>query len=266
MTNAKNKRSFKKTLILLLGLLLILTTVDHIFLKTKRLKTQKITITDKTIPPSFDGAKILVFSDVYDNVSQLEKVKTLVDKVKPDFIINLGNLMSEDFEDKDLIEMNLREMDAPFGKYTLLSNEDLELADDLKSLYYNAEFRVQYNSMPKVYRGENEAIRFVFLQSEEAYENALELNQETFNLGFAYDANQIDHKYPLHTLITSNNQTSMINIPFLKDYLYESDYLKKHEVVSGVHLRQTSGISSFDEDFRLFSTPDILVLTLRSSE
>ncbi len=266
MTEERNKRSFKKIFLLLLSLFIVFTTVDHMFFKTKRLHIQNITIEEASIPSSFDGAKILVFSDVYNNVSQLEKVKAQTQKIKPDFIVHLGNLMSEGFEDKDLIEMHLGEMDAPFGKYTTLAQEDIEQTETVKKLYDNAEFRLQYNSMPKVYRGENESIRFIFLQPGEEYENALGLEDKGFTIGFSYDAKQIDHNYPLHTLFSSKNKVSMINIPILKEFLYEDEYLKKHETINHVELRQTSGISSFDNDFRLFSTPDILVITLRSSE
>lgn len=268
----ENKVSRKFILSLLLITLLVVLYADAKYFRIRRLNTQNIILKDELIPTSFDNTKLLIFSDINGDLNQLNKVKEKVSKEKPDFIIFLGNLINDPAE-KEIIKKGLEALDAPLGKYAILNKDDYQENLELtKELYAQADFRLQDSSVLYVYNKSNEAIQFVFfdldgpdmIDSDSLLEK---INPETLTLGFSSNKKQITQDNTgIHTLFSSSNKHSKIGIPYLKNFIYDDQHLKKHEVLEQVNIRLTSGISTPEPALRLFSTPDIIIVKLRSSE
>lgn len=275
MTEKNKKQSrinFKFILLLAIIVLIVGFYVDAKVLSVKRLRVQEVSLESNKVPESFHKSKILIFSDIMGDLDQLEKVKTNVKKYKPDFIIFLGNLMSDNTQDKDLIEEYLEAMDAPLGKYALLARSDYQNdLEDTKQIFSNADFRLQETSLVNVYNKTNEKIQFVFIDYDgagvESSEKVIDsVDLDALVLAYAYNPAQIDNSnIGVHTLFSSKNKNSKVNIPYLSQMIYDDKYLNKHQVIKDVNLRLTTGISTEKPLFRLFSSPDIILVTLRSS-
>ena len=91
---------------LLVGILIFLTLLFSVllysrFLGVKGLKTNEIIIKDD-IPSSYDGLKIVHFSDLhYKKVITEKEIKNLIKeikKIKPDIVLFTGDLADDDYK------------------------------------------------------------------------------------------------------------------------------------------------------------------------
>lgn len=273
-TNQKSKKPrFKLILIGLViaaicGLLLEMTQ-----LSIKRLKIQTVIIQNENIPNSFNNAKIFVFSDVRGNVDQLEKVKNLVNKEKPSFIIFLGNLLGETDDHIDLIQKQLKEMDAPMGKYALLSSEDYKNnIETIKETLKNAEFRIKTNEFFNVYHTTPEPIGFAMFDNSASVEvspNQLveSFPNDSFLLAFAHDPDIIDILSPsVHTLVAGKTEHGKVRLPLLGSVIDRDAHINKHEIIHDVSLRLTAGVGTSSPEIRLSTNPDVMIIQLKSSQ
>lgn len=269
----QNRINFKFILFLALVILLGGLYVEAKILSIKRLKIQKVTLSDEKISPSFNKTKILVFSDVRGDVDQLDKVVENVSSNKPDFIVFLGNLYGDDLEEQDFITKKLEDMDAPLGKYAILSKEDYQQnLEQTKESLSKAEFRLQDTNLISVFNKTSDPINFLFVDYDGAGVSSVDevisrIQEDQFVIGFSHNAKQIEQDNKgVHTLVSSKHQYSKVNVPYLRQLIYEDAYIKNYEKINDVHLYLTTGISTSDPKFRILSNPDILLITLKSSQ
>lgn len=88
----------------------------------------KHTLTFLDLPKEFDGLKIVQFSDLhsggFDSFDDVKKGFDIIQEQNPDLILFTGDLVNDIAEEiapyKDLI----KNLEAPFGKYSVLGNHD----------------------------------------------------------------------------------------------------------------------------------------------
>lgn len=252
-------------------ILIIYVVIDAKILSTNRLKINQIEIIDQRIPLAFDDAEILVFSDSYGNEKQLKKVLDIVESNKPDFIVFLGNLLSESPQETEIILNTLKMMDAPLGKYAIMGEHDYQSnPDTVQSIYLDSDFRIIYNQVLPMHRFTDDYIMFTFLdQKNEGYEDALLLSRdlEQFSLTFHHSpsvVNQIEGDDKI--LISGETEHGKVNIPIFGSIYYKDNYIESYQKVNDTDLYLTSGIGTSNPEIRFGSSPDILYITLKSSQ
>lgn len=262
----RKKISFKTFFISILVLALIALIADASYLSLRRLKVREVVIKDSKIPESFDKSKILIFSDIASNITQLKKVEKLVKQEGIELVVFLGNLTVD--EDQDLIAQSLKDMDAPLGKFAVLSPSDYQNEmEKTKELLSISGFRIQENTSIKVYNKKNDPIQFVFLNSyhiDKAETDRLNesIHDSLLSISFTYN-----YKKGLNTpyIFASKYDSSKVNLPLISEFIYENELIKPINSVDGQQIYLSNGISTFKENFRLFSSPDIIIVELESS-
>lgn len=275
MTERKRKpkkKRLKLKLSILIVALIACVYLESSTLSIKRLNVQNVTITDSKIPESFNNAEILIFSDVFSDETQLKKVASKVKSSKPDFIVFLGNLLTEENQHQDLIEQYLKEMDAPLGKYAVLAQSDYDKNLDLtKTILSESEFRYYANDSIKVFNKTHDFITFNFLDSHSALESTVDkvnrsIDPTLFNLGFVHDPKVSDTLVSGYdTVFAGHTLLGKINLPLLGSISYKDTYTEKLQDVKGINLRLTGGVSTSSPQYRFLSSPDVIIVTLKSS-
>jgi len=92
-------------------------------------KIKNIVIKSENIPASFDNFTIAQISDThlgsFNNIVQVEKGLNLISQSKPDLIVFTGDMVNADpYETSEYID-KFQKLQAPFGKYAVLGNHDL---------------------------------------------------------------------------------------------------------------------------------------------
>lgn len=278
--NVKNiiKKIIKVTLFITISTALFFLYTTYI--STVKITTREYRIINKKIPNSFNGTKIVHFSDLHYGTTMIEDnlldIKRKINNLKPDIIVFTGDLINHDYKmktkDTEILTQKLKELNASLGKYAILGDED---NDEIVSIYNQADFIVLRNESDLIYKSDNNPIILIGLSSLINNEQDIEkgysyFNEETHNsdiytITLVHEPDSTDdiiNSYKTDLLLSGHSHNGNIRIPFIKytpirknGYKkYYQDYYKinntKLYITSGLGTNNASGI-------RLFCRPSI---------
>ena len=153
----KKHAKLKKVLIILVLIIIILLAYVR-YIGTLGLFIKEYAIHTNELPKSFDGLKIVHFSDIHYGtiISQkrLDNIVKEINKLKPDIVVFTGDLYDESIELSDKyqkeIEQSLSKIKAQLGKYAVSGNHDYsnegyaELIKNSGFTYLNSESELLY--------------------------------------------------------------------------------------------------------------------------
>jgi len=118
-------------IIFFVGILLLI----YSSLETRWIKITHVTIESQDIPPSFDGKRIVLVSDIHHGAALSgERVKKLVQRINglhPDIIVLAGDYISLDQKYIKPVFEELRNLKSEYGVYGVLGNHDCYVNGDL---------------------------------------------------------------------------------------------------------------------------------------
>lgn len=284
----QNKEKIKKIIKLSIKIILIILVLVISFLAyTTYISTTKIIIkeyriTDNKIPDNFNGLKIIQFSDLhygstmfYEN---LNKIKTEINKRKPDIIIFTGDLIYKDYkissEEKEKLSKILNSFESSLGKYAILGDEDE--AEEITTILNQGNFITLKNEYDLIYNETNEPILLIGLSSlltneqdiQKGYEyfNQATHNSDIYTITITHEpdsANDIINTYNnTDLLLTGHSHNGYIKIPII-DYPLErkegsKKYPNEHYKINDTDLYVSSGLGTTNNiGIRLFCRPSI---------
>ena len=282
------KKKRKKVIKIVLKIISILLIFIVLFvLYNKYISTSIITVKEKRIttnriPDSFNGTKIIHFSDLqYGSNIFIKQVNKLVKKINtrnPDIIVFTGDLIEEKYniksnETEKLIN-SLNQIKANIGKYAVSGDED---NDNFTTILTQAGFTVLDNSYDLIYNKENNPILITGLSSNDKNRNidkAFEYfkdsknNQNIYSILIMHEADDIDKvlkKYNVDLSFAGSNLNGMIYIPKIGGLLTRKNskkYTKSYYKLNNTQLYVSSGIGTDNIGIRLFNRPSINFIRL----
>lgn len=151
------KKFIRFLFILLLVILLIL--IYGRYEGTSGLITKEYKIDTSDIDNSFDGLKIVQFSDLHYlrvvNKDMVKKIVNEINLINPDIVIFTGDLIDKDFnptdsEENDLITL-LSSINSKYGKYAIIGNHDYVKRKVLLKIYINKVILYYYKIVMILY-------------------------------------------------------------------------------------------------------------------
>ena len=272
----------KKILYLILSLLAIIfiILIYARFIGTQGLITNEIPYTSESINSSYNGLKIIHFSDLhYKKVITEKRIKNLVkeiNKTKPDIVLFTGDLLDNDYniqgKDISFLIKELSKIDSKYGKFAILGDNDYLKTDTVKNIYIQSNFTLLENSYSIIHNENNDLI-FIGGVSSSNYDEA---NIDTtmsyftnnpdipFKIILTHEPDYTDkilEKYHnINLILAGHSINGSINIPFVKNILtptgaksYYNPYYKKNN--TDIYI--SNGIGLNDINFRLFNHPSI---------
>lgn len=122
---------------------------------------RNVPVVSSSVPEGFNGFRIAQFSDAhlgsFHNASHVRKGLGLISSSRPDIILFTGDLVNSSFREAIPYAGMLRQLSAPYGKYAILGNHDMDdfmkwteekgnETDSLVSFWEDAGFTVLRNS------------------------------------------------------------------------------------------------------------------------
>ena len=149
---------FLLIIILILSLLIIYARYGG----TRGLITKEYQI-ETTIDDSFDGLKIVHFSDLhYLRITNKETTQSIIEEINllnPDIVVFTGDLIDKDYKPNDKDISNLKELltsiKSKYGKYSVLGEHDIKVEDTIKDIYISSNFTLLDNSYDVIYGNNN---------------------------------------------------------------------------------------------------------------
>ncbi len=277
----EEKKSIKRIIIntiILVAILLIGIFLYAKYVETKRLDVREYKVENSLIPESFNGDKIIYFTDLlYGSTffkKDLEKLVEKINEYKPDIVIFGGDLLSKGYkikekEKKELIKV-LSKIDASLGKYSTTSDSDKEVSSKILS---ESGFIVETNKDYLIYDKSNTPICISLVDSYNSNKYNLEevLKQvDTFTIMVSHEPDLVKelNKENMPQIILSGNALGgEINIPFigtLKKFKGSTKYYKEEYTLDKTKLYISNGLGTKKTFLRLFNRPSFTVLRLKN--
>ncbi|MGL4336549.1 MAG: metallophosphoesterase [Turicibacter sp.] len=183
----------KKTIqIISILLFLIMTVFTFSYFSNQSIKLEETFIRDNKIPTSFDGVRLVQFSDVLiEDESDLDIFKKAVEKInrtKPDIVIFTGDLFGETIPNSLIINDTrtlLSEIEASIAKIAVLGDTDISLHEPIiTDTLLQSQFQILRNEVLSLFNGSSETLTFIGLDSLTTTPPLLDLVQTLDNTSF----------------------------------------------------------------------------------
>lgn len=266
--------------LLILALIITLTLLYARYIGTSGLITKEYKIETKNIPTSFDGLKIVHFSDLhYLRVTNKETLKNIVEEINlinPDIVFFTGDLIDKDFnltnkQQTELIK-HLKNINSKYGKYSIIGNHDIvKEEEELKYIYEESNFILLQNSYDIIYGNENNKI---FIGGTDTYSygkaninKVMKYFQDNDDINYkiilTHEPDYTDiilNNYDIDLILSGHSHNGQINIPFIKNIFLpfgSKKYYENYYKVDNTDLYVSSGIGESRINMRLFNKPSI---------
>ena len=225
----------RKILKIFLSVLLLCTLLFAYmyFIGVKGLFTNEYIIKD-TIPKSFNGVKILHFTDLLYGSSidldYLNKLENEIKKINPNIVIFTGNIITNDYKPNEEEINGLKEFfkNLPYsiGKYAVRGNLDKTNFDLIMD---NTDFTILDNEEITVFNNTKESISIIGINNQEIKEIKQNNNNYTITLINNYD-NYSKYHLTSNLVLAGNNlggEIKLGSISLLGSNIYDKEYYKE---------------------------------------
>lgn len=278
----KLKKSRTKIRLVILSLI-TLFVIYGLFIEPKILLVNEVKLENKDIPNSFDGIKIVHFSDLHYgntiNINNIDKVITKINSINPDIVIFTGDLIDNKYnmtkEDTTKLTKSLKKINYNLGKYAVIGNHDF-YKDEFNNIMYDSDFTLLKNSYDTVYNKDNNPILIYGVDNVTYGSPSLteldkkELENISYKILLVHEPDYIDNilnKYDIDLILSGHSHNGQIKLFGLKP-LYKPDgskkYFSPHYKENNTDIYISNGIGTSIVQFRFGSIPSINLYRLNS--
>ncbi|MDQ0229529.1 metallophosphoesterase [Metabacillus malikii] len=286
MTKLYSRRSFLKGLFSISFASLLTACGGYIY--ARHIEPALLDIVDKTIvhkkiPNSFNGVKIVQFSDThlsdYFTLERLDTIVTKINQLSPDILLFTGDLMDEpnQYHEVNKVAPILQKLHARLGKFAVYGNHDHGGygTDIYKDVITNAGFTLLQNSVKNIVINQDKiAIAGLddLMLGKPNYQSTLgTLNEDQFNVLLAHepDAALESNYFHVDLQLSGHSHAGQIQLPFYGPLItppYASVYHEGMYEIGQMRLYVNRGLGTTRLPFRFLSTPEITTFTLSNKE
>lgn len=261
ITKEKHQKRMKKIVkVISIILIISLTILSYgMFIGSRYTFVNEHKITDKKIPNSFHGLKIVQISDLlYPSLksNDLDKLTKKINELKPDILVFTGNIKRNNYEltKKDITTLNkfFNSLNSNIKKYAIYGNND---NDNLKLIFENTNFLILDNQEDIIYNGENESIKIIGFNAKKLdFSNITESNDYTICLLSNPDKiTKVSNT--CQVVFSGETLGGEIKLPFTKG-LDNHTYYKNYYLINQTKLYINNGLGN-NYNLRLFNHPSI---------
>ena len=254
-----------KTLFVFISLFSIFFLYAY-FIGIKGIITNEYVVKDN-IPNSFNGIKILHFSDLlYGTTIDSNNLNALLDefkKINPDITIFSGNLISKDYElnENDIKAINYFLKNIPYrlGKYALKGNTDNNNFDLIMD---NTDFSILDNEIIDIYNDSRESINILGINTNNKED--IEIKNDNYTITIINNYDMYDsYNIKSNLILAGNNlggEIRLFNTPLISNNKYMNNYYEEKN--SKIYI--SNGLGCIHH-MRFMNHPSINVYRLISS-
>lgn len=255
------------------------------YISTKKIIVKEERIINNKIPESFDGVKIVQFSDLhYGSTVFIDEVKNMVKLINardPEIVVFTGDLIDKKYDLKSdeqecLIEQ-LSEISASIGKYAITGEED---KDEFLTVFNQSGFVILNNDYDLVYNDSDKPILIVGVSSKlsqlddidkaYSYFDSDVYNADIYTITLIHEPDLVDDiesKYTSDLFLAGHSHNNSIRYPWGgSPYKIEGAlrYNEEYYELDNSKLYISSGIGTNGIGIRFFCSPSVNFFRLAS--
>lgn len=281
-------KKFLKVFFILLILGIVLLGIYMYFLEPHLLTVKEYAVNDSELPSSFNGFKIVQFSDIHFgttiNAPELEKVVDKINYLRPDVIVFTGDLFNSSLrlQENSYKEISdiLQKLNCRLKKYAVLGDNDYQNKDKFLEIMQNAGFIVLENQNDLLYYKGNLPIEFIGSSSsldghvDMEAANKLENNDlEYYQIWLHHEPiifdSLIESDYRPNLLLTGHTLGGLIKIPFYGNLLKQdgiANYTDNYYHKKKISMYISNGLGTYRYPVRFLNFPSVSLYRLYSEE
>lgn len=268
----KNIKNKKHNILIYFILVIALLFLYSKYIEPYNLIIKEYKIENKYLPKSFDGIKIVHFSDVHlgstVDIKYLDKIVNLINKQNPDIVVFTGDMLDKrrTLTDSEIesVKNSLSKIKSNLGNYAVSGNHDIKQLDTYKKIM-DTNFTILDNEEKLIYYKENTPISLVGLSdSSETKINYDVLEKENNYYRFVLCHEPDEYKkisnYSFNVMLSGHSHGGQVRLPLIgKIYTplgaktYYDDYYK----LDNKEIFISNGIGTTRIDIRFNSAPSI---------
>jgi len=278
----KQPSKFKKFLKIFLVLFILLGVTFYLYiryLEPSIIKVNEQAIINSNLPESFNGLKIVHFSDIhYGNTINDDGIKKIVkniNELNPDVIVYTGDLIDDSINLNDdnfkNIEKSLKKLKSSLKKYAVIGDSDYVNKDKYVEIMTNSGFTILENQNDLLFYKGATPIEFIgtssILEGELDIDKAITIDNndtEYFKIWLNHEPTIIDDiinkDLRPNILLTGHTLGGLINIPF-NGYLLKQDgidkYTEEYYHKKKISMYVSNGLGTYKYNVRLLNSPSI---------
>ena len=268
----KNIKKKKHNILIYFILIIALLFLYSKYIEPYNLTIKEYKIENEYLPKSFDGIKIVHFSDIHlgstVDIKYLDKIVNLINKQNPDIVVFTGDMLDKRraLNDSEIesVKKSLSKIKSNLGNYAVSGNHDIKQLDTYKKIM-DTNFTILDNEEKLIYYKENNPISLVGLSdSSETKINYDVLEKENNYYRFVLCHEPDEYKkisnYSFNVMFSGHSHGGQVKLPFIgKIYTpigaktYYDDYYK----LDNKEIFISNGIGTTRIDIRFNSAPSI---------
>ncbi len=266
---------------LLFAIVVIILVIAYSrYVGTSGLVTKEYKIETNKIDDSFDGLKIVHFSDLhYKRIINRERLESVVEEINlinPDIVFFTGDLIDKDFDitDQDKIDLTecLKMINSKYGKYAVNGNHDYVRDENLlNEIYDGSDFILLNNNYDIIYGDGNDKLFIGGLDNYSYGKSDIDkvMNYFVNNEDISYKiilvhepdyADNFINRYNIDLILSGHSHNGQVNIPYIKKLFLpygSKKYYENYYEINNTLIYVSSGIGESRINFRLFNRPSI---------
>lgn len=249
------------------------------FIGTMGFDTKEYYVIDEDLPYSFDGLKIIHFSDIHFgrsiSTSKIDKIIDEINLINADIVVFTGDLIDKDTDvsDNDLNYLTnaFSKIKAKYGKYAVMGNHDYKFYDDVINIYKNSDFKYLENSYDIIYNKDNDKIFIGGVgnvsynldnidEMMEYFNNENDINYKIILVHEPDISDEIVNNYKVNLILGGHSHNGQVRLPII-GALYTPNGAKKYYdeyyLIEDTNLYISSGIGVSLLNYRFWNRPSI---------
>jgi uncharacterized protein len=265
----------KKIIVIVTSLIIVIATciINATIFNTKQLQTRQVILKSEKINEESSDLLIAYFSDLhygtYIDNDFLENVINKINDYKPDVIIFGGDLLDNiNEENKVYLTDVLETLDAKYGKYSILGDQDKTNEDDISKILKDADFKIIDDANITININNESSINIVGVDNnfEEAF-HGINSNNYTIVVGHYPDLFDDVIDYDFDYMLAGHSHGGQIYIPLI-NYFFRKEGCQKYYhgkyQEDNKTLDITNGVGKTDNNARFLADAEIVFYRLDS--
>ena len=274
---------FTKFFFILLVFILLLISYMY-FIEPKLCITHEVAIVEPSLPDSFNGFKIVQFSDIHfgrtTNEVEVKNVVQEINLTKPDLLVFTGDLFDSYINLSDdnvrFLKEELSKTTATIGKYAIRGDSDYLHTDKFEEIMQAAGFTILDNLNIPIYYKDTTPIYLSGIpsvtQGEQDFTKAFtkEMNGNFFQILLTHEPiiwKQVQSKTNL--VLAGHSLGGLVRIPFVGDLIKKDnvgDYVVGKFENGNSIMYVSNGIGTENLSLRFLNIPSITLYRLYNYE
>ncbi|NLL02216.1 MAG: metallophosphoesterase [Mollicutes bacterium] len=266
------KVSFLRKIFIFFLVLIISIILYSYFIGTKGLVVKEYSIKNSKLPDSFQGLKIVHFSDLHFGSTvrtpELKKIINQINLLKPEIIFFTGDLIDKDAKvsKDDLVELIalLNSLDA-VNTYMVKGNHDF--INSYEEILKNLNIKLLQNQSELFYYNDNTPIMIIglddYLNGKEDITKAFEnYSEEYYTILLTHEPDVVLklNDYEPDIILAGHSHNGQVRLPFIGSIVKvkgAEHYYDEKYYIDDIPLFISGGLGTSKYPFRLFNHPSI---------